>query len=106
MNNTNTYGASPVSLAGGTSQQVALTTTPAQSAAVGGNAPAGSTNAILFWSSVACFVRAGANPTAATDGTDSCIPPNILYRIDSLKPTDKLSIAATAGTGTAYITAL
>jgi hypothetical protein len=106
MNITNTVPWNPANLAGGTSQQLALTTTPAQSAALGGNTAVGSTNAIFFWSSVSCFIRGGTNPTCTTDGTDVCLPPNVAYRIDGLKTTDKLSVAATAGTGTCYITPL
>lgn len=107
MNVTNTHPASAAALAGGVSQQLALTTTPAQSAVLGGNAAAGSVNAIMIWSTVACFIRGGANPTCTTDGTDVCIPANTVpIRIDGLKTTDKLSIAATTGTGTAYITPL
>lgn len=107
MNISTAYAGSPAALAGGTSQSLALTTTPAQTAVLGGNTAVGSVNAIIFASTVPCYIRGGANPTCTTDGTDCYIPGNLTpIRIDGLKTTDKLSVAAVTGTGTCYITPL
>jgi hypothetical protein len=107
MNVTITYPGSAAALAGGTSQTVALAdTSPHQSIAVGGNTAVGSVNAIIYWATAPTFIRGGANPTVTTDGTDPAIPANTMVRIDGLKVTDKLSIAAITGTGAAYITPL
>lgn len=84
---------------GGISQAVSISTTSAQSAVV-------DSNRAVIYSTVDCFVRPGANPTALANGTDQFIPANTLLRIDCLSDstTTKLAFITAAGTGTVYIT--
>lgn len=107
MNVTQTIPLSAAALAGGPCQTVALAdTSPHQSTAVGGNTALGSVNAILYWSTADTYIRGGTNPTVDVTGLDPAIPKGTVVRIDGLKTTDKLSIAAITGTGAAYITPL
>lgn len=107
MNVMQTLPLSAAALAGGTSQAVALPDLLAhQSLALGGNTAAGSQSAFIVWATAPFFIRGGANPTVDTTGLDPALPANLPYRIDGLKVTDKVSIAAISGTGTAYITPL
>lgn len=107
MNVTFTIPLSAAALAGGPCQTVALAdTAPHQSSAVGGALTVGSINAVLYWSTADTYIRGGTNPTVDVTGLDPAIPKGTLVRIDGLKVTDKLSIAAITGTGAAYITPL
>lgn len=85
---------------GGKSQKVTLlAATSAQSAAI-------DTEFADVYSTVDCFVRAGANPTALSDGTDRFIPANTLLRLDGINRAatgSKLAFIAAAA-GTVYIT--
>jgi hypothetical protein len=81
--------------AGGTSQAVSISTTSAQSAAI----PGGSA---VIYSTVDCFVRSGANPTALSNGTDRFIPAGIYLRV-GFASGEKLAFITAAGTGTVYI---
>jgi hypothetical protein len=81
---------------GGTSQVVSISTTSAQSTAI-------TTNTALVYSTVDCFMRQGANPTALSNGTDQIIPATTLLRV-SLTEGNKLAFITASGSGTVYIT--
>jgi len=85
-----------------TSQKLALTVASAQSAVINGTARPGNGLTALLALDTPAFVRAGANPTVAVDGTDQYLPAG-LHRLEGLQTTDKLAIAAVTGTGNAYI---
>lgn len=89
--------------ASGTAQKLALTTSAAQSAVVGGTARPGAGVTILLALDTPSYVTSGANPTVATDGTSMYLTSGAMHRIEGLAATDKLSIAAVTGTGNAYI---
>jgi hypothetical protein len=81
--------------AGGASQSVSISATSAQSAVIDAD------NATVY-STVDCFVRAGANPTALANGTDQFIPGGSLFRIRFASGQKLAFIAAEAGN--VYIT--
>ena len=83
--------------AGGTSQQVAISTTSAQSTAI-------AAMEAYIYSTVDTFMRQGSNPTAVNDGTDRFIPANVLLRLAGLVPGNKLAFKTVSGTGLVYIT--
>lgn len=103
MNTIQSYPAS-AALAGATSQLLTLGDTLHHETGVLGGTAYGGTSAVLFCATCPCFVRGGAAPVVATDGTDPYIPANTMVRLEGLKTTDKLSIACVTGTGVAYIT--
>ena len=86
--------------AGGTSQKVTLAaSTSAQSTAI-------DAEFVMVYSTVDCFVRAGANPTALATGVDQFIPANTLLRLDGINRAatgSKLAFIS-ASAGTVYIT--
>jgi hypothetical protein len=82
--------------AGGTSQALSISTTSAQSSAIAGGSA-------LIYSTVDCFTRADANPTALSNGTDLFIPAGVVFRAD-FAPGSKLAFITASGTGTVYIT--
>lgn len=68
---------------------------------------AATTNAIgdtscVVMSDVACFIVAGASPTA-TVAAGTPIPANALMPINGLDPTDKIAAITATGTGTLYV---
>lgn len=85
---------------GGKSHKVTLT--------AGASAPSAAIDAefVMVYSTVDCFVRAGANPTALADGTDQFIPANTLLRLDGINRSHTGSKLAfiSASAGTVYIT--
>lgn len=65
------------------------------------------TNAIgddtaIIYSTIECFVVAGAAPTA-TVAAGTPIPAGAMVRVGGLKPSDKLAFISAVGVGTAYI---
>lgn len=82
-------------LTGGLSQTVAMSTTSAQSTAI-------TADLVVVAVDAACFVRAGANPTAVSDGTDHYLPIGA-WRIPFISG-QKLAFKMASGTGNAYIT--
>ncbi len=82
--------------AGGRSSSISISTTSAQSAA-------SENGEAIFYSSVDCFVRSGANPTALSDGTDMFVVAGNQYRV-RFAPGHKLAFKTASGTGTVYFT--
>ena len=81
---------------GGRSSAISISTTSAQSAA-------SEIGEAIFYSTVDCFVRSGANPTALSDGTDMFVVAGNQYRV-KLSPGHKLAFKTASGTGTVYFT--
>lgn len=86
---------------GGTSQKVALSTTSAQSTAIG----SGQSGTVMCLVTLDAdgFYRQGSNPTALSDGTDQILLANNTYRIP-LVAGNKFAFILASGTGSAYIT--
>lgn len=82
---------------GGTSEKVSISSTSAASTAIGKAYKA------VVTSSVDCFMRAGASPTALSTGVDQFLLAGVAYRVYGLKPGDKLAFITTAASGTVYI---
>lgn len=89
-------------LSGGQSQAVSISTTSAQSAAIG-NSGEGTQTAVIY-STVECFMRQGANPTALATGVDQIIPASTLLRLDNIVGGNRLAFITPTGSGTVYIT--
>ena len=83
--------------AGGDSVKIALSTTSAQTAAL-------TSTSYLVTPDTTCFVRAGANPTALSNGTDQILIANNSYRIVPINPGDKMAFILASGTGNVYLT--
>ena len=83
-------------LNGGTSAAVSISATSAQSAVI-------ATNRVVLYSTVACWIRQGADPTALGNGTDQFIPAETMMRLTDITPGNKLALIA-GGAGTVYIT--
>lgn len=81
---------------GGTSQQIAVTTSSAQSTVL-------QCKSMYICSTVSCFVRQGPNPTALGDGSDQYLPANLPMRLAGFTPGNKIAVIGT-GSGTFYIT--
>lgn len=91
-------------LTGGQSHSVAISSTSAQSNALGtAVANPGGLDAVVT-PSVDCFVRQGANPTALSDGTDQFLVAGNSYRLSGIVGGNKLAFKTTAASGTVYIT--
>lgn len=82
--------------AGGTSQQVTVSTSSAQSSVL-------NCKSVVIFSTVSGFMRQGSNPTALSNGTDQYVPGNTLLRYAGITPGNKLAFIGT-GAGTLYIT--
>lgn len=82
---------------GGTSEKFSTSTTSAQSAIY-------DNQSLLFITDAACYIRAGANPTALATGVDQYIPANQYVRIAPWVPGNRLAVIALTGTGVAYVT--
>ena len=82
---------------GGISQSVSISTTSAQSAVI-------NEGEAMVTPTVNCFFRAGTNPTAVSDGTDSILLANNTYRISGIKQGHILAFITSSGSGSAYIT--
>ncbi len=78
------------------SQAVSVSTTSAQSSAISG------THVTIF-ATAACFMLAGANPTALSNGTCQYVPANTLLRVQ-IKSGAKLAFIVSTGAATVYIT--
>lgn len=89
---------------GGLSQTVAVSTTSAQSAAIGAANDGSGPRSVLFYSDVAVFFRQGSNPTALSNGTDTLLPASVLLRVTGIIPGNKLAFKTSSGTGTVYLT--
>ncbi len=77
-------------------QSVSVSTTSAATTdAIGSNDP-------LIYSTVECFVVAGAAPTA-TVANGTPIPAGGYVRLTGVQPGDRLAFIAASGTGTAYV---
>jgi hypothetical protein len=83
-------------LTGGQTNAVSISTTSAQSSAI-------DAEKVVIYSTVFCFVRQGANPTALSNGTDQPVPAENYLRV-TLTPGNKLAFITASGTGTVYIT--
>ncbi|MEF3075160.1 hypothetical protein V2P20_08995 [Methylobacter sp. Wu1] len=83
-------------LTGGQTNAVSISTTSAQSSAI-------NVEKVVIYSTVFCFVRQGANPTALSNGTDQPVPAETYLRV-TLTPGNKLAFITASGTGTVYIT--
>jgi len=84
-------------LSGGQSQQVSISTSSAQSAAITGS------KTIYMCSTVDCFLRQGVDPTALSNGTDQFLPAYAPMRFAGFATGNKIAVIGT-GTGTLYIT--
>ncbi len=92
--------------AGGDSTSVAISGASAQSAALTNAAPNANQQVdVLVWSTVDCFFRHAADPTALSDGTDQFLGAGVHYRISGITPGNKLAFKTTGAAGTVYISA-
>lgn len=87
---------------GGNSQQVAATTTSAQSTVIGANV-AGVPVYVVVTTTAPVFVRSGTSPTAVNTGADHYIPANVPVRL-SIIGGQRLAVITPTGTATVYIT--
>ena len=85
---------------GGTSQELAISTTSAASTAISGSA---SKVRVRVISSADCYCRQGEDPTALNDGTDEFLPAGLMVRM-TMTSGNKLAFVAKAGTGTVNLT--
>ena len=83
-------------LNGGESAAVSISASSAQSAAL-------LTNRVVIYSTVACWIRQGSNPTALSNGTDQYIPAETMMRLTDITPGNKIAFIA-GSAGTVYIT--
>lgn len=83
----------------GTAQELTVTSTPAQSAAVGDNV-----NVIQFFPTVDCYIKVGVNPTATAALPSVWRPGGILQHM-GITPGHKISVIKTSYDtgGTFYI---
>lgn len=81
---------------GGTSQLVSFSTST-QSTAI-------TADHVIVTCTADCFVRAGSNPTALSDGTDRYLVANVPYRLAHINGAKLAFISVTGGSGKAYIT--
>ena len=86
-----------IALTGGQSEAIAISGTSAQCTAI----TAGSA---LVTSTVDCFFRQGANPTALSNGTDQLLLGGNTYRISGITSGYELAFITTGASGTVYIT--
>jgi hypothetical protein len=86
-----------IALSGGQSESVSISSTSAQSSAI-------TAGWALVTPTVDCFFRAGANPTALSNGTDQILLGGNTYRVTGITSGHKLAFKTTAATGTVYIT--
>jgi hypothetical protein len=82
---------------GGTSQAVSISSVSAQSSAI-------TDGFAVVTPTTDCFFRAGANPTALSNGTDQILLGGNTYRITNITSGHKLAFITTSATGTVYIT--
>lgn len=82
--------------AGGGQTSISVSTSSAATTAA-----IGTSNCVVY-STVECFVVAGASPTA-TVAIGTPIPANTLVPLKGLNPTDKIAAIAASGSGTLYI---
>jgi hypothetical protein len=94
-----TYGISVTADEGNRSAKVAISTASAQSAVYGTSSSGAQ---LLVIPDVACFMRAGVNPTAVVDA-DMYLLPNTTYRVQ-LGLGFRLAFITATGTGNVYIT--
>lgn len=94
---TNSRGQSFDAIYPGTSQVVAVGAASVQSTAMGAK-----TTVVQLVSTVACFVKFAANPTAAAN-TSSYLPPNVPVNY-AVNPGDKIAAIQAVGAGSLYIT--
>lgn len=85
---------------GGRSEQVAISTTSAQSTVLYTVAP-GYVNLIT---TIDCFMRMGANPVALSTGVDQFVPAGNLMRIGPVPANFRLAFVTASGAGIVYIT--
>lgn len=95
-----TYGISITADEGGRSAKIAISGTSAQSATYGTSASGAQ---LLVTPDVACFMRAGVNPTAVATGVDMYLLPNTTYRVQ-VGIGIKLAFIAAGTSGNVYIT--
>lgn len=81
---------------GGTSQVVNFSTST-QSTAI-------TADHIIVTCTVDCFVRAGSNPTALSDGTDRFLVGGVPYRLAHINGNKLAFIGVASAAGKAYIT--
>ena len=82
----------------GTSYTVSVGAVSAQ-----GNLPADKVTIIRLFSTVDCFIKFSANPTATTDGTSMILPGGIIEYFE-IRPDEKLAVIAASTAGTLYVT--
>lgn len=82
---------------GGTSQTIAISTASAASTAL-------TSDTVLIYSTINCFMRRGVTPVALSGGTDQFIASNSYLRIDNIRSGDKLAFITASGTGSVYLT--
>lgn len=81
-----------LNLAAGRGQKISVSTVSAQSAVL-------TDSSCVVHTSVDCYVRQGADPTAVADGSDQFIPAGALIRLGGLARGNRLAIiAVTSGT--------
>ena len=81
---------------GGQSSKVTVSVASAQSGAL-------ACKSLILCSTVNCFIRQGANPTAVGDGTDQFLPAYAPFRYAGFKSGNKIAVIGAAD-GTLYIT--
>lgn len=81
---------------GGQSSKVTIGAVSAQSGAL-------ACKSLILCSTVDCFIRQGASPTALADGTDQFLPAYAPFRYAGFKSGNKLAVIGSAA-GTLYIT--
>lgn len=91
---------------GGNGQKVAISGANAQSTAlVLKPTPSSTSDArsdVLVYSTVDCFARCGANPTAVVD-TDVLIPGGLLVRLSGIKDGEKIGFITSGAAGNVWI---
>lgn len=92
---------------GGNGAKVAINGTSAQSAALSlkptpASGGADARDSVLIYSSVDCFVRNGANPTAVVD-TDVLVPAGLMVRLSGVKDGEKLAFVTGGASGNVWI---
>lgn len=95
--------------AGGNGQKVAISGVSAQSTAItlrtapSAAAPAfPEIDSVLVYSSVDCFVRQGANPTAVVD-TDQFVPGGLFVRLSNILSGNKIAFITSGAAGNVWI---
>lgn len=78
-------------------------TVVADGSSIQGNLPASGVTIVRLFSTVDCFVKFGANPTATTDGSSMILPAGIVEYFE-IRPDEKFAVIALSTSGTLYVT--